>query len=83
MTSGTNACAVTATVATDSNYTAGSVGPTNVNATLASQAVLSVTGVPAVAQAFGAEATGWLFGRQRHWQRLTRPRALAPTAAAR
>ncbi len=39
MTSGTTACAVSASAATDSNYTAGSVGPTSVTANLASQII--------------------------------------------
>ncbi len=42
MTSGTGTCSVSASVATDANYTAGSVGPTSVTAALADQATLTV-----------------------------------------
>jgi hypothetical protein len=39
MTSGTTACLVSASAAADANYTTGSVGPTSVAATLASQTI--------------------------------------------
>jgi hypothetical protein len=46
MISGTTACQVTANVAADSNYTAGSVGPTGVSATKASPTVSWSTAPP-------------------------------------
>ena len=49
MTSGTTACMVSASAAADANYTAGSVGPTSVTASLASQATLTVNATSPVA----------------------------------
>jgi beta-lactam-binding protein with PASTA domain len=57
MTSGTGACSVTATKAADANYATASSAAATVSASLAAQAVLMVTGVPATAQAYGATFT--------------------------
>lgn len=57
MTSGTTPCSVSASVAAETNYIAGSVGPTGVSATLASQSALTVTGMPTSAQAYGTTFT--------------------------
>jgi hypothetical protein len=46
MTSGTTACLVSASAAADANYTTGSVGPTSVTATLASQTITFTTPAP-------------------------------------
>jgi hypothetical protein len=56
MTSGTNACLVSASVAAAGNYTTGSVGPTSVSATLAAPAVSWTTAPPASA-AYGSHFT--------------------------
>jgi hypothetical protein len=57
MTSGTGTCSVTATKAADANYSATTSAPVPVLAALASQAALTVTGVPASAQPRGASFT--------------------------
>ena len=57
MTSGTGTCSVTATKATDGNYASATSAPSTVNASLATQSTLAVTGVPTTTQAFGATFT--------------------------
>ena len=56
MTSGSGTCSVTATKAADSNYSSTTSVAATASATLASQATLTVTGVPATA-AFGTNFT--------------------------
>jgi hypothetical protein len=57
MTSGTGTCSVTATKAADTNYSSATSAAATVAATLASQATLTVTGMPTSAQAYGATFT--------------------------
>jgi hypothetical protein len=57
MTSGTGVCSVTATKASDGNYASLTSPAAPVNAALAAQATLSVTGVPGSAQPKGASFT--------------------------
>jgi hypothetical protein len=57
MTSGTGSCSVTATKAADTNYASASSAAASVNAALATEATLAVTGVPLVAQAYNAQFT--------------------------
>jgi hypothetical protein len=56
MTSGTTACLVSASVAAAGNYTTGSVGPTSVTASLATQTITFTTNAPSSA-AYGASFT--------------------------
>jgi hypothetical protein len=55
--SGSGICSVTATKATDGDYAAVTSASVTVNAALATQATLTVTGVPTTAQAYGATFT--------------------------
>jgi hypothetical protein len=57
MSSGTGTCSVTATKAADGNYASATSAAVTVGAALAAQATLTVTGVPATAQAYGATFT--------------------------
>jgi hypothetical protein len=57
ITSGSGTCSVTATKATDGNYAAATSAAVTVGATLAAQATLTVTGVPAMAQPYNATFT--------------------------
>jgi hypothetical protein len=57
MTSGTGTCSVTATKAADTNYNSATSVAATVSATLASQATLTVTGMPVTAQAYQATFT--------------------------
>ncbi|MGD0158204.1 MAG: NHL repeat-containing protein, partial [Terracidiphilus sp.] len=57
MISGTGTCSVTATKAADADYNIATSAPATVAATLATQATLTVTGVPGTAQAYGATFT--------------------------
>src|SRR5690348_1043646 len=57
MTSGTGICSVTATKSADTNYTNTTSAAVTVPAALASQAALSVTGMPGPAQPYGATFT--------------------------
>jgi fibronectin type 3 domain-containing protein len=54
MTAGAGTCSVTATKGTDGLYNATTSAPATVAATLAAQATLIVTGVPATAQPYGS-----------------------------
>jgi trimeric autotransporter adhesin len=57
MTSGTGTCSVTATKAADTNYNSTTSAAATVGATLATQATLTVTGMPVTAQAYQATFT--------------------------
>ena len=57
ITSGSGTCSVTATKAADGNYAIATSAAATVNAALATQATLTVTGVPAMAQPYGATFT--------------------------
>jgi Bacterial Ig-like domain (group 3) len=57
MTSGTGTCSVTATKAADSDYSSATSVAATVGASLATQSALTVTGVPATAQVYGATFT--------------------------
>ena len=57
MTGGTGICSVTAAKAADTNYSNTTSAAATVNATLASQATLFVTGMPVTAQLYGATFT--------------------------
>ena len=57
MTNGTGTCSVTATKAADNNYSLATSAPSTVNAALATQSTLAVTGIPTTAQAYGATFT--------------------------
>jgi hypothetical protein len=55
--SGTGTCSVTATKATDGNYASATSAAATVSAMLATQVALTVTGVPVIAQSYGASFT--------------------------
>jgi hypothetical protein len=57
ITSGTGTCSVTATKAADANYSSASSAGATVSATTATQATLTVTGVPVTAQPYGTTFT--------------------------